>query len=978
MWALLDRLQSLQIRLELVGDKLYLNSPPGVITDEIRASIRVHKKALISYLQGLKNTKDSTPVLKRVGVDIPLPLSFAQQRLWFLDQFEPGSPSYNLPIAMRLVGELNEVVLRRILNEIVRRHELLRTSFAMQDGAPVQIIAEQLVLTLPVTDLADLPTAERESRVMQLAQAEAQTPFDLSTGPLIRTGLIRLGATEHVLLLTLHHIVSDGWSMGVLVNEVVALYAAYVQNKPSPLAELPIQYADFAHWQREWLSGDVLQQQLDYWTEQLSDSPTLLTLPTDHPRPAVQRYCGATHTFEISAQTTAGLHALNKQTQTTLFMTLLAAFNILLARYAGQNDICIGTPIANRSRAEIEGLIGFFVNTLVLRTQVDSTASFEHLLQQVRVSTLGAYAHQDVPFEQLVEVLKPERHTSHSPLFQVMLVLQNMPVNNLELPGLTLQLLPSDSVTAKFDLTLDVAETDRQLVASFEYNTDLFNPATIERMAGHFTRLLDEIVANPNAPVQDLSMLGADELHQILVEWNATETAYPQDQCIHELFEAQVQRTPDVVAVVFEDESLTYAELNTRANQLAHYLHSQGVGPDVLVGICMERSIEMVVGLLGILKAGGAYLPLDPSYPRDRIHFMIQDSQISVLLSLGQLASQLPQHQAQVIDLDQNWPQIAQESAAPFDVEITTDALAYMIYTSGSTGKPKGAMISHQAIVNHMHWMQTTFPIAGPDFVLQKTPFSFDASIWEFYAPLLNGAQLVIARPNGHLDGAYLCEEIIERNITILQVVPSMLRILLDEPAFKNCLSLKRVFCGGEALSGELVQRFFAILNATDLINLYGPTEACIDATSYQCEAGVKYGVSPIGRPIANTQIYILDPKQSPVPVGVAGELYIGSAGLARGYLNRSHLTAEKFVPNPFLLDDGGQWTVDRDFFTVYRPPSTLECTALAIWLAGCRMGISNIWGVSIIRSKFVASASSWARSKRRLPPSPKCAMWLF
>ena len=865
-----------------------------------------------------------------------LPLSFAQQRLWFLDQFEPGSPFYNMPVALRLVGELNETALRRTLNEIVRRHESLRTSFAMQDGVPVQIIAEQLALTLPVTDLADLPTAERESRVMQLAQAEAQTPFDLSTGPLIRTGLIRLGATEHILLFTLHHIVSDGWSMGVLVNEVVALYAAYVQNQPAPLAELSIQYADFAHWQRQWLSGNVLQQQLDYWTEQLSGSPTLLTLPTDHPRPAVQRYSGATHAFEISAQTTAGLYALNKQTQTTLFMTLLAAFNILLARYAGQNDICVGTPIANRSRAEIEGLIGFFVNTLVLRTQVDSTASFERLLQQVRVSTLGAYAHQDVPFEQLVEVLKPERHTSHSPLFQVMLVLQNVPMDNLELPGLTLQLLPSDNVTAKFDLTLDVAETDKQLVASFEYNTDLFDPTTIKRMAGHFTRLLDEIVANPTTPIRDLPMLGADELNQILVEWNATETAYPQDQCIHELFEAQAEKTPEAVALVFEDRQLTYRELNERANQLAHYLRSQSVGPDVLVGICLERSMEMIVGLLGILKAGGAYVPIDPNYPEERIAFMLQDAGVNLTLTREKHIHFIkqninPETNMLVVALDSDWSQIAAQPTANLTVTLLPENLAYMIYTSGSTGQPKGALNTHAAIFNRLFWMQSAFPLTPADRILQKTPFSFDVSVWEFFWPLMFGARLVMARPEGHKDPQYLVETIQREGITILHFVPSMLQAFLETQNVSMCHSLRRVICSGEALSADLVNRFFTHLQA-ELHNLYGPTEAAVDVSWWACPADLHPERIPIGHPIANTQLYVLDKQLEMVPVGVAGELYIGGVGLARGYFNRPDLTAEKFVPNPF----GHLTTVDSGVKTNQPPASALRLYHtgdLARWL---------------------------------------------
>jgi len=556
--------------------------------------------------------------LRPVPRDEPLPLSFAQQRLWFLDQFEPNSAFYNIPSAVRLIGDLDEAALRRALNEIVRRHESLRTHFVAADGEPLQVIADQLDLPIPLTDLSHLPAPEREARARQLTQKDAQTPFNLATGPLIRAALLRLEASEHIVLFTMHHIVSDGWSIGVLVNEFAAIYSAFVQNQPVPLPELPIQYADFAHWQRQWLSGDVLQRQLDYWTAQLSDSATLLTLPTDRPRPAVETHNGAALSFKISAQTAAGLNTLNKQTHTTLFMALAAAFDILLARYSGQDDICIGVPIANRNRAEIEPLIGFFVNTLVLRTHIDSTASFADLLQQVRATTLDAYAHQDLPFEQLVDTLHLERSTSHAPLFQVMLALHNAPMSALDASGLTMQPVSAENVTAKFDLTLNITESDGRLFADFEYNTDLFDHTTIERMSGHFTRLLDAIVANPTARIRDLQMLSADELHQLLVEWNSTPLSSPQfprssaenggteggGNCIHELFESQVERTPEAQAVVFENQSLMYNELNQRANQLAHYLRSQGVGPDVLVGICVERSLEMIVGILGILKAG--------------------------------------------------------------------------------------------------------------------------------------------------------------------------------------------------------------------------------------------------------------------------------------------------------------------------------------------------------------------------------------
>ena len=509
---LLNFFRSHSIELDIVGDKIKLKAPRGFVTDELLNNLKKNKDEIIALLK----TDEHRQLIPPRPKDAPVPLSFAQQRLWFLDQFEPGNAYYNIPGAIRLIGELDVNALQRTVNEIARRHEVLRTSFRTQGGSPMQIVAEQLDVPIHLVDLTSLPAAERENKALDLAQEEAQTPFDLSTGPLIRVRLLRLSETDQVLLFTLHHIVADGWSMGILVNEVATLYAAYVDGQPSPLSDLPIQYADFAHWQRQWLSGDVLKEQLDYWTRQLQGSPTLLTLPLDHPRPVIQGHRGATLSFEIAAETTAGLYTLTKQTQATLFMTLLAAFDILLSRYSRQDDICIGTPIANRNRAELEGLIGFFVNTLVLRSQVDNSASFESLLDQVRTSTLEAYAHQDLPFEQLVDVLKPERHTDHSPLFQVMLVLQNAPIGNLELPGVSLQAVTSENTTTKFDLTLNITEAGQKLFASFVYNTDLFEQATIERMAGHFTRLLEAIVTHPTAPIRDLHMLSEAELHQIL------------------------------------------------------------------------------------------------------------------------------------------------------------------------------------------------------------------------------------------------------------------------------------------------------------------------------------------------------------------------------------------------------------------------------------------------------------------------------
>jgi len=870
-------------------------------------SLTAQKQELLKLMLKKKGISFNNEAIARRNSSQPAPLSFAQQRLWFLSQWEEHKATYNIPAAVQITGELQEAALEQALKEIVHRHEILRTSFQVVDDIPVQVVDADVNVTLSIVDLQAIPTAEQTAAVQQHLAWEVSTPFDLSIAPLLRVQLLRLTQTSHVLVLNLHHIVSDGWSVGVFIQELSALYVAFTEGKQSPLPELAIQYADFAVWQRQFLTEEVLTNKLKYWREKLADATPLLEL-SSRPRPAVQTYRGSTFTYELSAKLTQQLTNLSQQTGATLFMTLQAAFVILLHRYSGQTDILIGTPVANRNRQEIEPLIGFFVNTLVLRNQISGNSSFLELLQQVQQTTLDAFAHQDVPFEQVVEALQPDRNLSYSPLFQVMFALQNAPVGELEISGLKIAPIEMETVTAKFDLTLSMEEIGGKLKGTWEYNCDLFEAETITRMAGHFQNLLNAISSNPQQLIADLPLLTASERHQILVEWNQTQAEYPENLCLHELFAAQVQRTPDHIAVIGEREKLTYTELNTRAHQLAQYLRSLGVGTDTLVGICVERSIEMVVGLLGILKAGGAYLPLDPEYPAERLAFMMQDAQINILLTQQHLLNSLPQQQAQIICLDQDWQLIATSFSpqSPVPNEKTAlahqspDHLAYVIYTSGSTGKPKGVMIPHRAIVNHMVWMQNTFPLTPDDKVLQKTPFSFDAAIWEFYAPLLAGAQLVMAQPGGHRDSSYLIEVINKQQITTLQLVPSLLRMLLDSGEFPSCKSLKRVFCGGEVLTGELVERCHSQIDA-EIYNLYGPTEATIDAT---CSMNLAYrgrGHSiPIGRPIANTQIYLLDQNLQPVPVGVPGELYIGGAGLAKGYLHRPELTQEKFIHNPF------------------------------------------------------------------------------
>ncbi|MFN6464051.1 MAG: non-ribosomal peptide synthetase [Nostoc sp. DedVER02] len=886
----------------------------------------------IRQLQQQDLELSEAPILPKVR-DAELPLSYAQQRLWFLDQFEPNSAFYNIPMALRLVGNLNQPALEQSLLEIIHRHEPLRTNFITVDGKPSQIIQTQTNWTVSVIDLKYLSTTDREITSQGLARQQAIEPFDLANGALIKTTLLVLSETEHILLVCMHHVVSDGWSMGVFVQELAALYDAYAQGQPSPLAPLPIQYADFAIWQREWLQGNVLQNQLTYWQQQLANAPSLLSLPTDRPRPAVQTFAGAYQKFALSGELTGRLTQLSQQQGVTLFMTLLAAFDTLLYRYTGVADILVGSPIANRDRSEVEGLIGFFVNTLVMRTDLTGNPSFSELLTRVREIAMSAYSHQHLPFEMLVEALQPERDLSHTPLFQVMFTLQNAPISTVELNQLSVSSTLIEGTTAKFDLTLSMENTADGLVGVWEYSTDLFDTSTIERMTGHFVTLLESIIANPQQSISQLPLLTEVEQQQLLVEWNNTQVDYPLDKCLHQLFEEQVALTPDAVAVVFVDErseasrrvnqQLTYQQLNCRANELAHYLQSLGVGADVLVGICLERSLLMVVGLLGILKAGGAYVPLDPDYPQDRLSFMLEDAQVRVLLTQQQLKEKLPQHQASVVYLDTDWELISQSSQENPITTVQDSNLAYVIYTSGSTGKPKGAMNTHLGICNRLLWMQQAYQLTALDCILQKTPFSFDVSVWEFFWPLITGARLVVAKPGGHKDSAYLVNLILEQQVTHVHFVPSMLQVFLEEPSLENCRSLKRVICSGEALPVELQERFFARLEC-ELHNLYGPTEAAIDVTYWQCFPDGNLRTVPIGRAIANTQIYILDEHLQPVPVGVAGELHIAGLGLARGYLNRKELTTEKFISNPFEEAEGGRLYKTGDLAR-YLPDGTIE-----------------------------------------------------
>jgi amino acid adenylation domain-containing protein len=828
-----------------------------------------------------------------------LPLSFAQARLWFLSQLSGESATYNMLEPLHLVGSLNIGALEMAVQEIVQRHEVLRTNFKIVNDSPVQVISKHITLTMPVVNWQCLKEEEQSTQVQQLAIAESQEPFDLSNGPLLRVTLVRLREKSHVLLLTMHHIVSDGWSMGVFIEELSALYSAFCAGQPLQLPKLTIQYADFAHWQQQWLTGEILQTQLNYWKQQLASVPPLLELPTDRPRPSIQTFQGSSVYFQLNQELTTKLKTLSQQSGATLFMSLLAAFATLLSRYSGQEDIVIGSPIANRNRSEIESLIGFFVNTLVLRAQLEGNPTFIELLERVRSITLAAYEHQDLPFEKLVSELQPERSLSHTPLFQVMFALQNAPMGKLELPDLTMTPLKMESVNARFDLTLLMEETEAELIGEFVYNKDLFDASTITRMAGHFQILLEGIVSNSQQRVAQLPLLTPTEQHQLLEQWNDTQADYPHDKCIHQLFEQQVEQTPDAIAVVFENEQLTYRELNNRANQLAHYLQAKGVKPEVMVGICVERSLEMIVGLLGIFKAGGAYVPLDPAYPEDRLSFMLSDSQVGILLTQQKLLAFLPNSATQIICLDADWEVISQESYTNAISTVQPSNLAYVIYTSGSTGKPKGVLVAHQGLCNLANSLIRVFDVDADSRVLQFASFSFDASISEIAMALCVGAQLCLGTRESLLPGLNLMQLLHKTRITHITLPPSALAAMpnVEYP------DLRTIAVAGEACPPDLVVQWS---NGRRFINGYGPTESTVGATTAICTSNSK-SQPPIGRPLDNIQVYILDRYLQPVPIGVPGELHIGGAGLARGYLNRPELTLEKFIPNPFSKKDAAR-----------------------------------------------------------------------
>lgn len=832
------------------------------------------------------------------------PVSFAQQRLWFLHQFDPDSPVYNIASPTRLQGDLNVDALRHAIHEIARRHESLRTAFTTVDGKPMQVIAPHVSFEMPLIDLSGLPHEQRESEADRLLKADMKKPFDLRRSA-FRVQLLRLSATEHLLSLNMHHIISDGWSMTVFFHELASLYENFCSDQPSSLPDLAIQYVDFAAWQRSWIDGEVLAGHLDYWKTKLAGAPALLEIPSDRPRPAVRSPRGALVTFSISKSLAESLRTLSRREGCSLFMTLLAAFKTMVARYTGEDDIVIGAPIGIRDKPELENMIGCFINTLVLRTDLSGNPSFRELLGRVRDTALEAYEHHETPLERIVEELKVPRHPGRSPIFQVLFQYLAEPAKLLEFGGVTGETLPIETETAQFELSLNLDDSADGLLGTFEYSTELFDAASIQRMTGHFLTLLEGIVRNPMQKIRSLPLLKPEEQDCFGRDAQHVDAA---NKTVPALFEQQAKKTPEAIAVILKEKQLTYRELNDRSNQLAVYLSNAGVGVETLVAVCMERSIEMIVAVLGILKAGGAYVPLDPNYPKDRMAFMLEDTGAPILLTQTHLAKMFSAEQTRIICVDSEWENITNESGSRVPLPaIRGENLAYIIYTSGSTGRPKGVMISHGSLCNHASWMQETFPLNAQDRVLQRAPFSFDVSVWEIFGPLLHGAQLVLFPPEHHCDTTALARNLFEHNITILQVVPSQLRVLLDEPKFKQCTALKYVLAGGEVLPPDLIPRFMSVSRAK-LFNSYGPTETTIDATWYACSPeDSKRTNIPIGKTVINTHAYVLDSYLERVPINVPGELHLGGQGLARGYWRRDELTAEKFIANPFSREPGAR-----------------------------------------------------------------------
>ena len=824
--------------------------------------------------------------------------SFAQQRLWFLDQLEPGTAAYNLPRAFRILGPLDNDILKRSMQAVVQRHASLRTVFESVYGEARQVVLSDVVVEIPVFDLSDVPELDREAEALRIVAAEGKKAFDLKEGPLLRCVLVRLQQDDHILLLLMHHIITDGWSIAILFREITACYAAFVKGDATTFSELPIQYADYAQWQREYMNADVLANKIQHWKDKLAGAQSVLELPLDYARPTGMGWHGATEEASFDASTLAQMKAVAQAENATLFMLALAAFQALLWRYTNQESVLVGTPVAARNEVEFENMIGLFVNTLVFRADFQRNITFRELVRQVRSYALDAYTHQDVPFEKLVEALVPQRSLDTHPLFQVMFTFQNIPKQVFQIPGLTIKEIAFEAGIAKFDLSVEVWD-DGEFHCQFEYRSDLFEQASMRRMLVHFENLLNAALQNPDARIAELPMMSAEERQQLLVEWNRTSAEYPRDLTIPQAFENQTQRTPDATALLFEGRSWTYREINENANRLACTLAKRGIGQGSLVGIFLDRSPEMVVALMGVLKAGAAYVPLDPAHPLDRTRVLLQDAGLSSVVTSSGMRDRLPSEAHQVVILDQD-EDLRSEITKNYAAVTSSEQRPYVIYTSGSTGMPKGVEGTHRASMNRFAWMWQAYPFQPDDVCCQKTNLGFVDSIWEIFGPLLAGIPNVMIPQATVRDPELFLQTLARERVSRIVLVPSQLRTLLEHaPNLGERVPRLRLWtCSGELFPAELAQRFHAAFPQATMLNIYGSSEVAADATCHEvCERDFAASVA-IGRPISNTEVYLVDECWNPVPIGIRGEIYIGGEGLARGYLNRPKLTAERFVSN--------------------------------------------------------------------------------
>lgn len=894
--SLLSRFREQGIKIWLEGDQLKVNAPTGVLTPQLRSELKSMKDEIVQFLQEAEQISSvSTIHIQKAPEGVEIPLSYPQRRLWFLDQYDPENPAYTILKVHELTGPLDARVLERTVQEILRRHSILRTIFKNKtDGEPSQIVLPAAPVEIPWVDLSELPVSEREDRAREFISQQAQIPFELTKGPLFRAQVYQIDADHHWFAIFLHHIVADGWSTVVFFDEFKILYNAFLQGEPSPLPDLPIQYSDYAIWQHESANSAVLNEQLKFWQETLKQPLPLLELPGDRPRPTVQTYHGAYLYERLPFETLQKIRLLCQEYELTPFMVLLAAYQILLYRYTGQEDLIIGTPQANRPYVEIESLIGLFVNTQALRVHLSGNQTGVDLLKQVKQVALDAFSHQDVPFEMIVEKIHPERNTSHSPIFQTFFIVQNLPNSSGEIENVALRSITVDPHTSKYDLTLEIFTNPEGVFFGFEFNTDIFDESTVQRMQGHYLQILNHLLDTPQSPIRTLPILTSSEQQQILVEWNATSVDYPREKTLPVLIEEQAARTPQAIAIQDESGSLSYADLDQASNRLAHYLQSQGVHSGTLVGISLPRSSDLIVALLAILKAGGAYIPLDPNYPVERLKYMIEDSKAPLLITNTAIAVQYQEINTQVICLDTEAETINRENSQPISRTTTPDSFAYVIYTSGSTGKPKGVQVRMQGLVNFLYSMLDTPGLTSQDVLLSVTTLSFDIAGLELYLPLISGARLVLVPTSVAADGSLLIKALEKSQATFMQATPTTWKMLISA-GWQGNPRLKAL-CGGEALPNDLAAQL--VPRCASLWNMYGPTETTIWSTL--CQITDPAQRITVGRPIANTQVYILDTHGQPVPVGIPGELSIGGDGVAAGYLDRPELTQEKFLPNPF------------------------------------------------------------------------------